>query len=132
MWKCDKVKQVYGVEIVPEAIKNANENLKLNGITNATYVCNKAEDQIVEWMSSGLPATAIVVDPPRKGCDETFLETIDKMNINKVLYISCNPSTLARDLKYLVEHGYYVFSVQPVDMFPQSSHIETIVYLEKH
>ena len=74
----------------------------------------------------------IVVDPPRKGCDETFLETIDKMNINKVLYISCNPSTLARDLKYLVEHGYYVFSVQPVDMFPQSSHIETIVYLEKH
>ena len=127
----DKVKQVYGVEIVPEAIKNANENLKLNGVTNATYLCNKAEDQIVEWMSSGLPATAIVVDPPRKGCDETFLETIDKMNINKVLYISCNPSTLARDLKYLVEHGYHVFDVQPIDMFPQSSHIETIVYLEK-
>ena len=127
----DKVKMVYGVEVVPEAIENAKQNMKLNKVKNAVYVCNKAEDQIVEWMNSSVPATIIVVDPPRKGCDEKLLETIVKMSIPRVLYISCNPATLARDLKYLVEHSYVVKNVQPVDMFPQSSHVETIVYLEK-
>ncbi len=126
----DYVKQVYGVEIVPEAIENAKQNLKINKVKNATYVCNKAEVQIVEWMNSNVPATIIVVDPPRKGCDEKLLETIYKMQIPKVLYISCNPATLARDLKYLVEHSYEVSTVQPVDMFPQSSHVETIVMLK--
>lgn len=125
------VKYVYGVEVVKEAIENALQNLKLNNVKNATYVCNKAEDQIVEWMNSLVPATSIVVDPPRKGCDESLLEAITKMKIEKVLYISCNPATLARDLKYLVEHEYHVVKVQPVDMFPQSSHIETIVLLKK-
>ena len=128
----DHVKKVYGVEIVPEAIENAHENLKLNNVKNAEYVCGKAEEQIVNWMKSGLPATTIVVDPPRKGCDEVLLETIVGMNIPKVVYVSCNPATLARDLKYLVEHSYLVKHVQPVDMFPQSNHIETVVLLEKH
>jgi len=127
----NSVKHVYGVEIVKEAIDNALENLSINKVKNATYVCNKAEEQIAIWMKSALPATAIVVDPPRKGCDESLLEAIDKMKINKVLYISCNPSTLARDMKYLVERGYHVMNVQPVDMFPQSSHIETIVLLNR-
>ncbi len=125
----DKVKKVYGVEIVPEAIDNAKENLKLNGVKNAEYICGKAEEQIEKWMKSGLPATTIVVDPPRKGCDEKLLETIVNMNISKIVYVSCNPATLARDLKYLVENSYIVKHVQPVDMFPQSNHIETVVLL---
>lgn len=127
----DLVQKVYGVEIVKEAIENANANLILNNVKNAVYVCAKAEDQIVKWMNEGLPITSIVVDPPRKGCDELLLETIVKMNIQKVLYISCNPATLARDLKYLSEYEYQVIKVQPVDMFPQSSHVETIVLLCK-
>lgn len=125
------VKEVYGVEIVKEAIDNAQINLKLNNIKNAKYVVGKAEEQIVKWKSEGLPITSIVVDPPRKGCDETMLKTIVDMNINKVLYISCNPSTLARDLKYLVQNNYEVIKVQPLDMFPQSSHVETVVLLHK-
>ena len=125
----DKVKQVYGVEIVPEAIENAKQNMKLNNIQNAEYVCGKAEEQIVKWMNSNIPATSIVVDPPRKGCDEQLLKTICDMDIRKVVYVSCNPATLARDLKYLVENNYEIQYVQPVDMFPQSSHIETVVYL---
>lgn len=127
----DKVKKVYGVEIVPEAIQNAIENMKINNVKNAEYVCGKAEEQIVKWMESKIPATTIVVDPPRKGCDEKLLDTIVSMGIPKVIYVSCNPATLARDLKYLVEHSYKVKHVQPVDMFPQSNHIETVVLLTK-
>lgn len=127
----DHVKKVYGVEIMPEAIQNANDNIKLNNVQNAEYVCGKAEEQIVKWMESGLPATTIVVDPPRKGCDTVLLETIVSMNIPKVIYVSCNPATLARDLKYLVEQNYNVKFVQPVDMFPQSNHVETVVLLER-
>lgn len=124
-----KVNKVYGVEIVPEAIENAKTNVKLNHVTNAEYVCNKAEDQIISWMESGINISTIIVDPPRKGCDEKLLETIVKMKIGKVLYISCNPATLARDVKYLAQNEYKVKMVQPVDMFPQSSHIETIILL---
>ncbi len=123
------VKEVYGVEIVKEAIDNAKVNLKLNNIKNATYVVGKAEEQIITWMKEGLPVTSIVVDPPRKGCDEQLLSTIINMKIGKILYISCNPSTLARDLKYLTQNNYEVIKVQPVDMFPQSSHVETIALL---
>lgn len=126
----EKVKYVYGVEIVKEAVENANNNLKLNKIHNATYVYGKAEEQIVSWMKEGINATCLVVDPPRKGCDQIFLETICKMQIKKILYISCNPATLARDIKYLIESDYHVKEIQPVDMFPQSSHIETIAFLQ--
>ena len=112
-----------------QAIENAKQNMKLNNIQNAEYVCGKAEEQIVKWMNSNIPATSIVVDPPRKGCDEQLLKTICDMDIRKVVYVSCNPATLARDLKYLVENNYEIQYVQPVDMFPQSSHIETVVYL---
>ena len=124
------VKEVYGVEIVKEAIENAKINLSLNKVENATYVVGKAEEQIVKWMHDGLAVTGIVVDPPRKGCDEALLETIKQMKISKVLYISCNPATLARDLKYLTQNGYTIQVVQPIDMFPQSSHVETIVVLQ--
>lgn len=125
------VKEVYGVEIVDEAIKNAKINAKENKIKNSHYVCNKAEEQIVKWKSEGIEANVIVVDPPRKGCDIKLLETIDEMNIEKVVYVSCDPATLARDLKILVQKGYKLEIVQPVDMFPYTSNVETIAYLKR-
>ena len=123
------VKKVYGVEIVDEAIENAKINMELNNIKNAEFVCNKAEDQIIKWSKSRLKPTVIVVDPPRKGCEEVFLQTIVDMKIEKVIYVSCNPATLARDLKFLRENGYDIKSIQPVDMFPNSNHVETITLL---
>ena len=125
------VKEVYGVEIVDEAIKNAKINAKENKIKNSHYVCNKAEEQIVKWKSEGINANVIVVDPPRKGCDIKLLETIDEMNIEKVVYVSCDPATLARDLKILIQKGYKLEVVQPVDMFPYTSNVETIAYLKR-
>lgn len=126
-----KVKYVYGVEIVEEAIENARENAELNGLTNIEFVCNKAEDQIKEWAKQGIKIDAIVVDPPRKGCEGDFLKTVVEMNIPKIVYVSCDVATLARDLKYLAENGYKIGPVQPVDMFPQTNHIENVVCLTK-
>ena len=123
------VKHVYGVEVVEEAIKNADINKELNNIENAEFVCAKAEDQIIKWATSKIKPTVIVVDPPRKGCDPVFLETVVKMKIKKMIYVSCNPATLARDLKYLKDY-YDIKSVSPVDMFPNSNHVETVVLLE--
>lgn len=122
------VKKVYGVEIVEEAIKNAIINKKLNNINNVEFVVGKAENQIKKWANAINP-TVLVVDPPRKGCDETFLETVVKMKIPKIVYVSCNPATLARDLKYLVTNNYEVLRIKPYDMFPNSNHVETIALL---
>ena len=127
----DKVKHVYGVDVVPEAIKNAKENIKLNKVANATYVCAKAEDQIIKWSKLEEKPTMVFVDPPRKGCDKVFLETLVEMNVNKIVYISCDVSTLARDLRYLVDNGYTFDRVTPVDMFPETNHIENVVCLTK-
>ena len=125
------VKEVYGVEIVDEAIKNAKLNAKENKIKNSHYICNKAEEQIVKWKNDGINANVIVVDPPRKGCDIKLLNTIDEMNINKVVYVSCDPATLARDLKIMIDKGYKIETVQPVDMFPYTSNVETIALLTR-
>ena len=124
------VKYVYGVEIVDEAVKNALANAKLNKIKNIEFVCNKAEEQIVKWMESDVKPNVIFVDPPRKGCDKKFIDTIISMKIKKVIYISCDPSTLARDARILVDKGYKVKFVKPVDLFAHTSHIETIMCLE--
>lgn len=126
-----KAKYVYGVEIVEEAIINAKDNAEMNGLTNIEFVCNKAEEQIKEWAKNGIKADAIVVDPPRKGCEGDFLKTVIEMNIPKIVYVSCDVATLARDLKYLAENGYNIGAVQPVDMFPQTVHIENVVCLTK-
>ena len=125
------VKQVYGVEIVDEAIKNALENAKINKINNIDFVCNKAEEQIVKWMESNLKPNVIFVDPPRKGCDKKFIDTIINMKIKKVVYISCDPATLARDARLLVDAGYQIKFVKPVDLFAHTSHVENIMILEK-
>lgn len=129
LFLAQKAKKVYGVEIVAPAIENARENAKLNGITNAEFFVGKAEEIIPEQYKQGITADTIVVDPPRKGCDQALLETLVAMSPNKIVYVSCDPATLARDLGYLSGQGYKVEAVQPVDMFPHTTHCETCVLL---
>ena len=131
-------KHVYGVEIVPEAIADARENAKNNQIDNATFYVGKAEEVLPAWVEEhaddgdeGLHPDVIVVDPPRKGCDEKCLETMVAMAPERIVYVSCDSATLARDLKYLQEKGYEVLRVRPVDQFCHSMHVETVVLLSK-
>jgi 23S rRNA (uracil1939-C5)-methyltransferase len=121
------VKTLLGVDVVKQAIIDANDNAKNNKITNAKFVCGKAEEQILHWKNYNVDL--LFVDPPRKGCDKIFLETVASMKIPKLVYISCNVSTLARDLNYLQSKGYQVLEVTPFDMFPQTTHIETVCKL---
>ena len=139
LFLAQKAKQVYGVEIVPQAIDDAKENAKINAIDNAEFFVGKAEEVLPEYYAeyerehNGETAHAdvIVVDPPRKGCDETLLETIVKMQPEKVVYVSCDSATLARDLKYLCANGYEIKMCRGVDQFPQSVHVETVVLLSQ-
>jgi 23S rRNA (uracil1939-C5)-methyltransferase len=130
LFLAQKAKHVYGVEIVPEAIADANRNAELNGIANVTFEVGAAEVVIPAWKEQGIRADVIVVDPPRKGCDEALLTTILHMQPERVVYVSCNPSTLARDLKILADR-YEVKEVQPVDMFPHTDHVECCVLLTR-
>lgn len=126
-----KAKKVYGVEIIEPAIINANENAKINNIKNAEFFVGKSEEIIPSLIEKGIKPEVIVVDPPRKGCDIKLLEAIAKVKPDRVVYVSCDPSTLARDLKILEEKGYKTEIVQPVDMFPMTSHIENVAKLIK-
>lgn len=126
-----KAKKVYGVEIIEPAIINARENARINNIENAEFFVGKSEEVIPELIEKGIAPEVIVVDPPRKGCDIKLLEAIGKAKPKKVVYVSCDPSTLARDLKILEEQGYKTEEVQPVDMFPMTSHIENVTLLVK-
>ena len=131
--------QVYGVEIVPQAIEDARRNAGINGIENAEFFVGKAEEVLPEYYEKyarehggeSARADVIVVDPPRKGCDEALLETIVKMQPERVVYVSCDSATLARDLKVLCGAGYELEKVRPVDMFPMTVHVETVVLLSK-
>lgn len=121
---------VHGVELVPEAIADAKENAKLNGFTNTSFYVGKAEEVLPrEFEEHQVKADVIVVDPPRKGCDAKVLATMVKMKPERIVYVSCDPATLARDVKWLGEMGYEVRRVCPVDMFPQGGHVETVVQL---
>ncbi|MBC1522469.1 23S rRNA (uracil(1939)-C(5))-methyltransferase RlmD [Listeria aquatica] len=126
-----RAKKVYGVEIVDAAIQDARRNAELNQLGNVIFETGKAEEVIPRWYKEGVKADVIVVDPPRKGCDEKLLETILAMKPKRVVYVSCEPSTLARDLRILEDGGYKAGSVQPVDMFPMTTHIENVVALER-
>ncbi|NEU31708.1 23S rRNA (uracil(1939)-C(5))-methyltransferase RlmD [bacterium LRH843] len=119
-----RAKHVYGVEIVPDAVADAKRNAELNGITNVDFAVGEAESVMPWWYAQGIRPDVIVVDPPRKGCDEKLLETIINMKPERVVYVSCNPATLARDLKVLEEGGFKTEEVQPVDMFPWTGHVE--------
>ncbi len=123
-------KKVYGVEIVPQAIADAKQNAVLNNMTNVEFKAGPAEVVIPEWYDDGISADVLVVDPPRKGCDEALLDTILTMKPKKVVYVSCNPATLARDLRILEDGGYKTTEIQPVDMFPQTMHCEAVAKIE--
>ena len=132
LFLAQKAKQVYGVEIVPPAIADAKDNARRNGIQNAEFYVGKAEEILPhKYETENVKADVIVVDPPRKGCDEALLETIVKMQPERVVYVSCDSATLARDLKYLTANGYKAERLATVDMFPMTVHVETIVLLQK-
>ena len=136
-------RKVYGVEIVPQAIEDARNNAKRNGIDNAEFFVGKAEEVVPAFYEKALKQVqdseagksihpdVVVVDPPRKGCEEILLETIVKMQPQRIVYVSCDSATLARDLKFLSANGYAVKKVQPVDQFGHSVHVETVVLLSK-
>lgn len=125
-------KQVYGVEVVPDAIVNARENAKLNHINNAQFLTGKAEEVLPrEYQEHQIHADVLVVDPPRKGLDGSVIDTIVAMAPERVVYISCNSATLARDLAVFAQKGYMARKIQPVDMFPQGVHVETVALLSK-
>ena len=125
-------KEVYGVEIVPQAIEDAKKNAEINGIHNATFYVGAAEDVVEDlYKDDAKRADVVMVDPPRKGCAESLLDTIVAMQPKRVVYVSCDPATLARDLKILDEKGYQVKKARAVDMFPNSVHVETVCYLER-
>ena len=139
LFLAQKAKQVYGVEIVPQAIDDARNNAKINDITNAEFYVGKAEEVLPEYYreyqeSHGgetAHADVIVVDPPRKGCEESLLQTIVDMQPEKVVYVSCDSATLARDVKFLRESGYELKIITPVDQFPNTVHVETVVLLSQ-
>ncbi|MBU3154243.1 23S rRNA (uracil(1939)-C(5))-methyltransferase RlmD [Clostridium estertheticum] len=126
-----KAKKVYGVEIVPQAIENAKINAKVNNVENTEFLVGEAEVIIPKLINDGVIADVVVVDPPRKGCDKTLLEAISHMGPITIVYVSCDPGTLARDLGILNELGYITKEIQPVDMFPQTAHIECVARIEK-
>ncbi|MEC1179751.1 23S rRNA (uracil(1939)-C(5))-methyltransferase RlmD [Metasolibacillus meyeri] len=125
-----QAKHVMGVEIVPQAIEDAKRNAELNGFTNTYFEAGPAEEIIPRWYKEGKEADVLVVDPPRKGCDEALLTTIIEQKPKRVVYVSCNPATLARDLRILEDGGYKTQEIQPVDMFPHSTHCEAVAWLE--
>ncbi|MGI6777918.1 MAG: 23S rRNA (uracil(1939)-C(5))-methyltransferase RlmD [Acetivibrionales bacterium] len=126
-----KAKKVYGVEVVKAAVIDAIENAKINGVDNVEFIEGKAEEMIPKMYKNGVRADVVIVDPPRKGCHEALLETLVDMQPGRIVYVSCNPSTLARDLKYLEENGYKTLEVQPVDMFPYTGHVESCVLITR-
>ncbi len=126
LYLADQVKAVYGMEMVPAAIEDAKQNAVLNGIKNAHFEVGKAEEVLPKWQQAGMKADVIVVDPPRKGCEQAFLDAAIKIRPKRLVYVSCNPATFARDANYLGEYGYELQEVQPVDMFPQTSHVELV------
>ena len=133
LFLAQKAKKVYGVEIVPPAIEDARRNAALNGMENVEFFVGKAEEVLPrEYEKNQVYADVIVVDPPRKGCDSVCLDTIVRMQPKRVVYVSCDSATLARDVKYLDERGYAVERVRCCDMFGMSGHVETVALLSQH
>ena len=139
LFLAQKAQKVYGVEIVPQAIEDAKHNAKINEITNAEFFVGKAEEVLPEYYADYAKehpgeharADVIVVDPPRKGCERSVLDTMVQMEPERIVYVSCDSATLARDVKYLRENGYEIRKVKATDMFPMSVHVETVCLLSR-
>ena len=129
LYLAQKAKKVIGIEIVEDAVKDAEFNAQVNNIKNAEFIAGKSEEVIYDLINKEIKADVLVVDPPRKGCDERFLSAVADFMPEKIVYVSCNPDTLARDLKFLGEKGYNIKEVQPFDMFGFSYHVETVIMM---
>ena len=127
-----EAEKIIGVEIIEQAVRDACFNARLNGITNAEFICNDAAGAAAELAKKGVKPDVVMVDPPRKGCSAELISTIaEDFKPEKVVYVSCDPATLARDIKIFGEKGYELKEYTPVDMFPRTSHVETVVLLSK-
>ncbi|WP_040608867.1 23S rRNA (uracil(1939)-C(5))-methyltransferase RlmD [Salinicoccus carnicancri] len=126
----DRAGKIIGIEVVDSAVEDARENARLNGAENAEFHLGKSEEVMKKLVKEGVKPDVVFVDPPRKGCHPEFLEALAEVRPEKIIYVSCNPSTLQRDLKYMGEQGYDISPVTPVDMFPQTNHVEGVVALE--
>ncbi|MDI6605461.1 MAG: 23S rRNA (uracil(1939)-C(5))-methyltransferase RlmD [Thermoanaerobacteraceae bacterium] len=131
LFAAQKASFVYGIEVIQQAVEDAKRNARINGIKNVEFISGEAEKIMPELAGKGIKADVIIMDPPRKGCNISVLEAVVKMNPEKIVYVSCNPSTLARDLKYLEDNSYKTIEVQPVDMFPFTYHVECVVNLQR-
>lgn len=131
LYMAKKAKKVIGVEIIPSAIENAKENALLSGIENAEFYCGDCTEVVMRLIDEGESAEVVVVDPPRKGCDEKLLELINNISPKKIVYVSCNSATLARDIRVLNEFGYNLKKCSAVDLFPQSGHVECVVLMSR-
>ncbi|MEN6490023.1 MAG: 23S rRNA (uracil(1939)-C(5))-methyltransferase RlmD, partial [Smithella sp.] len=125
----EKARYVYGVEVVEDAVADARRNAELNGVSNVEFIAGEAEKVVPELYGRGIRADVVVLDPPRKGCDESLLKLLSEMQPKRIVYVSCNPATLARDLKYLVGNGFKAVEAQPVDMFPWTGHVECVIMM---
>ncbi|KQL50903.1 RNA methyltransferase [Heyndrickxia shackletonii] len=130
LWLADGAAEIRGMDVIPEGIEDAKKNARKHGVENASYFTGKAEELMPKWVKEGWRPDVVVVDPPRTGCDAKFLDTILKVKPKKFVYVSCNPSTLAKDLQVL-SSKYKVEYLQPVDMFPQTAHVECVVLMSR-
>lgn len=131
MWLAKDAGEIRGMDVIADSIDNANKNAEKNGLSNAHYVVGKAEKWLPKWVKEGWKPDVIVVDPPRTGCDAALLKTIIEVKPKRLVYVSCNPSTLAKDINELLKAGFKVKYVQPVDMFPHTSQVECVVLMSR-
>ncbi len=131
LYMAKHAKKVYGIEIVAPAIEDANRNAQDNGCANAEFILGDAAAELPELLAKGVLPDVVLVDPPRAGCEERVLEAIAGVGPQRIVYVSCSPASLARDLAYLEQHGYKAVVAQPVDMFPMTSHVETVVLMSR-
>jgi len=126
-----KAKKIYGLELHRGAVKDAWYNGRLNGLSNLKFFSGKAEKWLYKWMQKGEEAEVVIIDPPRKGCSREVLKNVIRIDPEQILYVSCDMATMARDIKYITQNGYKLKFAQPVDMFPQTRHIECLIYLTR-
>lgn len=132
LWLADEAKEVRGMDVIKESIDDARKNARTHSYdSKMTYDVGKAEEVVPKWIKEGFKPNVIVVDPPRTGCDDTLLATMVKAKPDRIVYVSCNPSTLAKDANYLMKKGYELKQLQPVDMFPQTAHVEVVSVFKK-
>jgi 23S rRNA (uracil1939-C5)-methyltransferase len=129
LWLADVAGEIRGIETLQEAVLDARHNAKMNNIENATFHCGNAEQLLPTWIRKGTKPDVIIVDPPRTGCEHKLLQAIAHAKPNKLVYVSCNPSTLAKDCRFLLENGFKIAHIQPVDMFPHTAHVECVALL---